>query len=173
MLRGFSLLATGSFWAAVLISLGCQRSPSGEGAGGATPSPLVNSRLKNLNVAYYNFCAVNGRSPGGIDELAPYLVSTTFPESHREMEEECLRDLKEGKYSVIWNQQGVLEAKAGTDILTAYESRVAEGGGFVVFADGRVQYMTPGELEQATARHKPQRAEPKAPAGRPAKGGSG
>jgi hypothetical protein len=121
---------------------------------------MTNAHLKTLHFAYRIFCSAYKRAPTNIDEFTPYLVSTVYPDSGRKLEEECLRQVKAGKYVVVWNQPGVLDAKEGTDILIAYEARVAEGGGFAVFADGRVQWMTTGELERATRREK---APPAAP----------
>jgi hypothetical protein len=136
----------GCLWLAVLLVHGCQ--PAGTTV--PTPSSLTNAQLKSFNLAYWNFNCSTGRSPANIEEFAPFLVGTVFPESHRKMEEECLRLLRAGQYVVIWNQPGVLNAKDGTDIVTAYESRTVEKGGFVIFADGRVQWMTPVEFEQVT-----------------------
>jgi hypothetical protein len=132
------------FCITILLFVGCQRS--------STPPPLTKIHLLNLNLAYSNFCATNGRSPSNLDELAPFVVTTVFPESHRKREEETLRELREGNYVVVWKQQGALEAKQGTDIVTGYEKRTPETGGFVVFADGRVERMSAEELERRTRR---------------------
>jgi hypothetical protein len=76
------------------------------------------------------------------------------PESRVSWDAETLRALKKGKYVVVWDQQGALKARTGTDIITAYEQQAAESGGFVLFADGRVEWMSAEELERNMRREK-------------------
>jgi uncharacterized protein (TIGR03067 family) len=146
--------------ALVFIPLpGCQQSQ--QGSQKPSPSPTTKAKLIGINFAYHNFCAVFRKSPGKIEELAPYVVGTTFPESFRKMEEEWLAELKKGEIVVIWSQQGAVDAKKGTDIVTAYERRTPIEGGFVVFADGRVEWMTPAEFERTPKRAETARPETK------------
>ena len=120
----------------ILLCIGCQ--------GTSTPPPLTKIHLLNISLAYANFCDTNGRPPSNLDELAPFVVAT-----------ETLHELREGKFVVIWNQKGAFGARQGTDVLVAYEQQTPERGGFVVFADGRVQRMSPVELERGTRRDEP------------------
>lgn len=146
MRSGQSVLTASFFCLVTLFCLGCQKQ---EGPG-ATPSTLTELNLLTIRLAYTNFCISQQTSPSNLEELAPFLVSTVFPESHRKMEEECLRQIQEGKYIVIWNQQGVADSKKGTDILVAYEQRAAEKGGFGVYADRRVEWLSREEVERAS-----------------------
>ena len=132
------------FWMTTLLFLGCQHS--------STPPPLTKMHLLNLNLAYTNFCDTHGRAPRNLDDLAPFVVGTVFPESHRKREEETLQELREGNFVVVWNRLGAMEAKQGTSVITGYEKRVPESGGFVVYADGRVEWMSAEELKRVTGR---------------------
>jgi hypothetical protein len=131
------------FWITVLLFAGCQRS--------ATPPRLTKIHLQAINLTYLSFCDVNGKPPSNLDELAPFIMQV--PEEHPIWDEEILRALREGKYVVIWNQKGALEVRQGTDVITAYEQDAPERGGFVVFADGQVHWMSAEELERATQRN--------------------
>lgn len=146
MLRKFGFSVSCSLWLVLLLLLGCRRSQ--EGTESKTPSPSTNAKLMDINLAYCNYCAVYGRAPANVEELAPFLVSTVFPESHRKMEEEWLQQLKQGEIVVIWKQKDVSREKEGTALVTAYEKGTPVQGGFVVYADGRVEWRTPAELEQ-------------------------
>jgi len=141
-MRTASVAVTGFLCLSILLCSGCRDS--------STPPPLTKIHLLNINLAYSNFCDTNGRPPSNFDELEPFVVGTVFPESRRKREEETLRELRDGKYVVIWNQKGAFGARQGTEVLVAYEQQTPERGGFVVFADGRVQRMSPEELERAT-----------------------
>jgi len=159
MARKFEFAVSCSLWLVVLLLPGCR--PSQEGTGNTptsrssqesteskTLSPSTNAKLKNINLAYCNYCTSYGRAPVNVEELAPFVISTVFPESHRRMEEEWLRQLKQGETVVIWNQKDVSGEKEGTALVTAYEKRTPVQGGFVVYADGRVEWRTPAELER-------------------------
>jgi hypothetical protein len=155
MSRRFSTLLAALLSLAVSLVLGCQPSSNQQGTASEIPSALLKAKLYGISLGYHEFSLVNKRPPDNIDELAPFLVGTIYPPSAQEREQECLREIKEGKYVVIWNQQGAGEAKKGTDILLAYEQRTLERGGFVVFADGRVEWMSSQDLERATHRQQP------------------
>jgi hypothetical protein len=152
----------GFFWLTVSLFLGCQGSSDQESSRDAIPSPVTKAELSIINIGYHEFCADKGKPPRNLDDLAPYIALTEFPQSRRKMEEECLRQLKEGKYLVLWNRQGVWEAKEGTDIITACEQRTGESGGFVVFADGRVKWLSREEYQKATPAVKNGRSRPSA-----------
>ena len=122
---------------------------------GPKPDALTRSQLMSLDLGYSNFCAAYGRAPANVEEFAPLLVATTFPASTRQQEEECLRLLKEGQYAVSWNGEDTLKAADNSYIVTAYETRTAKEGGFVIFADMRVEWMTPEEFAKAIAKDAP------------------
>jgi hypothetical protein len=116
---------------------------------GQTPPPLTQFQLKTLALAYGNCCAVYGRSPADVEELAPILVATRFPESAREQEEECLKALRQGKYAVMWNHYDVFKVEDESTVVTAFESQTPKDGGFVVFADGHIERLDPVEFTMA------------------------
>lgn len=151
MARRFGFSVSCSLGLVVFLLLGCRRSQeSSETYSLATQA----ANLSNINISYCMFCEVNGRGPANVDELFPYLDPTGFLESKRKLAEERLRLLKQGEIILVWNQAGVSDAKKGTDLVTAYEKRTAVRGGLVVFADGRVEWKTPAELESILKRVK-------------------
>lgn len=143
MARKFGFPSSLLLWLVVFLFLGCRRSPESSEA----PSPATQANLSNINIAYCMFCDVNDRGPANVDEFFPYVDPTGVLESERKRAEERLRLLKQGDIDLVWNQKGVSDAKEGTELVTAYEKRTAVQGGFVVFADGRVEWKAPAELE--------------------------
>jgi hypothetical protein len=159
MSRRLGIVLGGCVGLGILLFLGYYWATHRDGERDKNPPLLTERDLHIINTGYLNFYIVYQRPPTDLDEFAPFVVATTIPESWRKHEEECLRHLKEGKYVVVWKPRGPVKSNEST-VVTAYERRTAEEGGYVIFADARVQWMSPAELEQATRSEPSSRSEP-------------
>jgi hypothetical protein len=138
---------------AILVS-GCQGSPSDEPAAkGTKPPALTSYQLKNIGLAYTNYGHVHrGKSPAKAEDLRPYLGGNVWPEESRKSEEECYQALIEGKYGVVWGLRDFDKVPKGTDIVHVYEMQALKTGGFVLFADFRIEWIAAADLEKAIKR---------------------
>ena len=132
---------------AMLVFSGCQ--------GADSLTPTVNTQLKRINLAYVLYSDSYAGTPArNLDELITWWEQgTVHPESEARAAEETRQRLRAGDYVLVCSQKAKFSEGEGTKIITAYR-KPSERGTFVVFADGRVEWMTTAEQDVAVQRSK-------------------
>ena len=128
---------------------GCQSSPP------AQPPPMTKIDLMTICLAYEQYSQSYQKPPSKLEELGLYLVATEYPESHRQMEIDCMKKIQDGHYVVIWDQLGVSQVKPGEakHLLLAYESTAKKTGGWGVFGGNRIEWLKPEDITRLTKSH--------------------
>jgi hypothetical protein len=126
---------------AALLVLACGFAEAQIGADKA-----VASELRQLGLAYHNYCDSNGgKAPTKPEDLGPYLDNN----------KKLVDTMTTGKYVFLFGVR-ILDMKAGTsNTVLAYEKDVAAKGGQVLMGDGSVKKMTTEEFKKATLAKKP------------------
>ncbi len=99
--------------------------------------------LKQIALAYINFCEANSKGPGPAkpEDLAPYVENDPV----------LLQKMK-SDYTIIWgaNLSDIKQFDSGlSNTVLGYETTVPTSGGLVVMCDGFVKNMTASEFNAA------------------------
>jgi len=88
-----------------------------------------NVELNQLGSIYYNFCNLNNQGPAGPDDLTKMEKRFTVPAG----------------VTVIWGVD-VTQTPNSDQVVLAYEADVPQKGGYVLFANNRVDKVTSEEF---------------------------
>jgi len=130
---GLGLAVTG------LLLVGCGESH--------TPSGDDRSYLKQVCLAYDNYCIANRKPPERVEDMEPYWEGGVYvTDSGNYVDDEAKRRVTSGEYVVVWGLSVSLGDEK--DIVVAYEKRTPVTGGFVVTDGFDVMWMDPTELKE-------------------------
>ena len=98
--------------------------------------------LKQIALAYMNYCDANMKGPAKADDLLPYLENNTL-----------LLQKAKSDYTFIWgvnlNDLKQFEKNGRSATVLGYETAVPTAGGTVVMGDGATRIMTAAEFKAA------------------------
>jgi hypothetical protein len=101
--------------------------------------------LKQIALAYFSYGDVNKKAPSKVEDIRPYLLTTTPGKYELDIYEAA----STGQITVVWDLKGYRDAKEGSKLILAFETEAKQTSGFVIFADFRVVRLTREELEKA------------------------
>jgi hypothetical protein len=107
---------------------------------------IDSNELKQIGLAWHNYCDTNRKGPSRPEDLFQYMGGSNAPPSQA---------LKSGKYVFLWgvSVSDIASARDGPGTgrtVLAYAATVPASGGLVLMADASVEQMTAAQFNAAT-----------------------
>ena len=105
---------------------------------------LAESGFRLLGIHYHNYHFEHGRGPRSLSDLESFVAHEESGTLVRPEDEYVFDMIREGRFVVVW--EAVFDGEPLGERILGYEARATERGGFVLLADGFVDYCTPSQL---------------------------
>jgi hypothetical protein len=110
--------------------------------------PVTKNQLKRIALAYWSFGdAYKDKAPTKLQDLHPFMHAQAWPPD--DGDQKAYGAVQNGRYTVVWGVKDFHKAKEGSKLLLVYETEAKKTTGFAIFADHRIERLTPEQLEKA------------------------
>lgn len=124
----------------------------------APPAHSFKDELQKLGLSYHEFHRQKGSSPASLEKLQEFVKNPPPPPKAEgivppdsvtvvPVPASLAKMIEDGAVVVIWGAQLTDSGQENDKFLLAYTKDIAENGGFVLTAAGRVLELTPAEFE--------------------------